>query len=65
MNKPKYEIGDRIPGTKGKVVSKTYSYQGKWVYCIAFDNGFSTITFLTIAEDDIDISVIKVLKQQK
>ncbi len=51
MNKPKYEIGDRIPKTIGKIVSKTYSYQGTWVYCIAFDEGF-----LTIAENDIDVS---------
>ena len=60
MTKPKYQIGDRIPGTIGKIVSKTYSYQGKWVYCIAFDQGF-----LTITEDDIDVSIIDILKPQK
>lgn len=60
MIKPKYQIGDRIPGTIGTVVSKTYSYEGKWIYCISFDGGF-----LTIIEDQIDSSIIQILKPNK
>ena len=57
MTKPKYSIGDTIPGTIGKVVSKIYSSDNRWVYCIEFNGGF-----LTISEENIDQSIIDVLR---
>ena len=57
MTKPKYQIGDTIPGTIGEVISKTFTHDNRWVYCIKFDGGF-----LTIGEENIDSSIIEVLK---
>ena len=57
MNKSKYDLGDTIPGTIGKIVSKTHSSDNRWVYCIEFNGGF-----LTIYEDNIDDSIIDILK---
>ena len=56
-SKPKYNLGDTIPGTIGKVVSKTYSSDKRWVYCIEFAGGY-----LTISEENIDSSIIDVLQ---
>lgn len=60
MNESKYQLGETIPGTVGKVVSVIYSSDNRWVYTIRFNGGF-----LTIGEDKIDESIINVLKGEK
>ncbi|MEL6580031.1 MAG: hypothetical protein AAFQ14_09780 [Cyanobacteria bacterium J06621_12] len=58
MNESKYQLGDTIPGTIGKVVGRTYSSDDRWVYTIQFAGGH-----LTIGEDNIDEAIVDVLSK--
>lgn len=59
MNKSKYQLGDTIPGTIGKIVGKIYSSDNRWVYTIQFAGGH-----LTIGEDNIDEAIVDVLNNE-